>query len=71
MPEEKKIVIREIDDPVWKEKVRRDAIGGSFGGGEMPPFSPPQVRNPSEVNFTPVEEARIIGEARIDKKLTK
>lgn len=71
MSEEKKIIIREIDDPAWKEKVRREAIGGSFGGGEMPPFSPPQVRNPSVVNITSVEEAKIIGEARRNKKITK
>jgi hypothetical protein len=65
-----KNIIPNWQDPKWIELVNRDAKR-SFGGGEMTPFSPPEVRNPSEINFSPVDEAKIIGEARINKKLTK
>ena len=57
-------------DPNWMKLVNEDARK-SFGGGSGITCSLPEVRNPGEVNMTPVEEAKIIGEARRNKELTK
>lgn len=62
--------IKEMDTPEWKRKVQLEAIGAVVGG-EMTPFSPPELRNPGPVNLTSVDEALIVGEARRKTKITR